>query len=162
MARKIYHYTNRITDNVTRRAVYDCLNYFNLEKLDGISSTAAEIDYRCITAPQMSNVSVAKSVYVVTPYTGNLTTIYAVLTGTTLAPTPDVFSFGSVTGGVDVKLSGNTITVSTGTTVATSSSVTCTAGAKAVTAGDVIRFSCNGGSTGPAMHAIFTALIDIT
>lgn len=174
----IAQYTNSIQDGMTRRAVQRVANELyegsigdylkvngtavtssaaELNKLDGVSSTATEIDYRALTA-KLEDVSAAQSIYVVSPYTGNISTIYAVLAATTLAPTPDVFSFG-VNG---VSLSGNTITVSTGTTVATASSVTATASAKAITAGQVIRISGNGGSTGPTMDAIFTILIDIT
>ena len=145
---KYSDYTNRIQDGHNRRAVYDLVNTFKLQE-------------RALNA-EIRNVSAAKAVYVAVPWTGNIKTIYAVGNGTTLAPTPDIFSFGTVNAGVDVIMSGNTITVATGTTAATGSSVTATAGSKAVTKGDIMRLSCNGGSTGPAMNFIFTVLMDIT
>ena len=132
-----------------------------LSKLSGVAVTPTEMDQRAFNA-EIRNVSAAKSVYTVIPWTGDITTIYAVGNGTTLAPTADVFSFGTVNAGVDVKMSGNIITVTAGKTPATGSSVTATAGSKAVTKGDVMRLSCNGGSTGPAMNFVFTVLLDIT
>lgn len=179
--RAIAQDTNAIQDDATRRAVQRVANQLNegqygpkiggvaitssaaeLNKLDGVSVTAAEMDYRAVTA-RLANVSAAKSVYVAIPYTGNITTIYAVLDGTTLAPTPDKFSFGTAQPGAgNISISGNVMTITTGTTAATGTSVTCTASAKAVSAGAILKISANGGSTGPAMNALFTVLIDIT
>ena len=161
--------TNSIQDNMTRRAVQRGLNELNEgnydQKIDGVafSATALEMDYRAINI-RMANVSAAKSVYAISPYTGNIKTFYAVMSGTTLAPTPDVFSFGiSAVGAADVALAGNLLTLTTGVTAYTGSSVDTTSGAaRALTPGAVIRCSGNGGSTGPAMHGYFTVLIEIT
>ena len=140
---KYSDYTNRIQDGHNRRAVYDLVDTFKLQE-------------RALTA-KVENVSAAKAVYLAVPWTGNIKTIYAVGNGTTLAPTPDIFSFGMNA----VAMSGNIITVATGATIATASSVSPTT-AKAVVKGQIMRISCNGGSTGPAMNFIFTVLMDIT
>ena len=162
MAKKIQDWTNSFQDRKMGKDLYDLLVYYQLTKLEGVALTATEMDYRALTA-YMPNVSAAKSVYLDIPYTGDISKIYVVLDGTTLAPTPDIFSFGAaLVGAGNINMSGNTITVTTGTTAATGSSVTCTAGAMAVTAGSIMKLSCNGGSTGPAMNARFTVLVDIT
>jgi len=136
--------------------------YAELNKLSGVAVTAAEMDQRELPV-YMEAVSAAKSVYLDIPYACDISTIYVVLDGTTLAPTPDIFSFGvALVGAGNVDMSGNTLTMTTGTTAATGSSVACTAGAASVTKGSILKLSCNGGSTGPAMNARFTVLMDIT
>lgn len=162
--REIAQDTNSIVDDMTRRAVQKVANQLNEgmydQKIQGtsFSVTAAEMDQRALTV-KLEDVSVAQSVYAVIPYTGNISTIYAVMGATTVGPTPEVFSFG-VEG---INLSGNVMTISTGTVATTgTSSLTPTASAKAVSAGDILRISSNGGSTGPTMDAMFTILVDIT
>jgi len=162
MAKKIQDWTNSFQDRKMAKDLYDLLVYYQLTKLEGVALTATEMDQRALTA-YMANVSVAKSVYLAIPYTGDISKIYVVQDATTLAPTPGIYSFGAaLVGAGNINMSGNTITVTTGTTAATGSSVTCTAGAMAVTAGSIMKLSCNGGFTGPAMNARFTVLVDIT
>lgn len=135
-------YTNQIQDGPTRRALYEALQYEQP---------------RVITV-RLDNPSVAKSEYVACPWNGRLGLIYAVANANHVGPSPGVASFG-IEG---VAVSGNTITFSTGAVAGTGvlGSVTCTSAVNKVSAGDIIRFSVDGGQTGPAMNVYFTAVIN--
>ena len=177
----IQTYTNGIQDGKTQRAVFDLAYQITqgnftpkisgtaitssateLNKLTGVSVTATEMDQRAFTVV-LNNVSVAKSVYAVVPWTGNVTTIYCVGNGTTLGPVKGVFSFSRGAAGNMIKMSGNTIAVSTGATVgAAYGSVSPTSAQKSMTVGNIMKFSANGKPTGPAINVLFTVLMDIT
>ena len=128
-----------------------------LNKLDSVSVTATEMDQRMFTI-RIPDVSAAKSVYAVVPWSGSVTTIYAIGEGTNSQLAADVYSFG----GNAVAMSGNIITITTGATVGASWGNVSPTSANAFVAGQVFRASTNGFSTGASQHVILSVLMDIT
>ena len=138
-------HTNRIQDGHNRRGVYDGLRHEPPRTLEA----------------EITQVSVAKSAYVLCPWNGTITKIYACFTDTTVGPEPDVFSFAIQSTNI-----GSILTDTTGTVVGTGSiSVAPTGGSTGrlnkVTAGDIFTVKCDGGSTGPTMAAWVTAVVQI-
>ena len=88
IATKIAQDTNSITDDINRHAIQNALNKLNEgeydQKIGGVaySVTAVEVDQREFNAviPNITGTNVA---YSVIPYTGKLTKIYSVNSGTT-------------------------------------------------------------------------------
>jgi len=137
--------TNPIQDSKNRRAVYDGLRLEPPRTL--------EVDVTLVSA--------AKSVYVLCPWTGIITKIYACFTATTVGPVVDVFSFAIQSTSI-----GNTLSDVTGTVAGTGSiSLNCTGGSNGrlnkISAGDIFTVTCDGGSTGPTMTARVTAVVQL-
>ena len=110
----------------------------DLSGLLGISSTATELDERYFTAP-LADFGAADTIYLVSPVTGSLETVYTVIWAEI------------TTGSADMSVTVNGVSVSpisflvlSGSAAGTVDSLTVTAGG-AITAGQVIAVTTDGG-----------------
>ncbi len=123
-----------------------------LNKLDGVASTATEIDYRALTATL--TLGTAGQVYIVSPYTGSIAAIYTVINGA-LDTANEVLTVKTAAG------TAGTITIAhSGSAAGDIDSLVPTSN-NAIAAGANIEIE-TGGENGQAAICTITILIDIT
>lgn len=123
-----------------------------LSILDGVTSTAAELDEYALTV-KIPDISTASSVWVVAPHAGDVSKIYSVIDG---AITVGDAVLDPQIGGVSITDGGITI-ANAGSAAGDVDSSTPSA-ANTVTAGQAIEIATDGGST-DAVAAVITLLI---
>ena len=123
-----------------------------LNKVDGVASTAAEIDYRALTATL--TLGTATQVYIVSPYTGNVAAVYTVINGT-LSTADEVLTVKTGAG------TAGTITIAYSSSAAGDIDSLVPTSNNAVTAGAAIEIETDGGNATATICTI-TILINIT
>ncbi len=116
----------------------------SLSSVMGISSTAAELDERYLTA-YFPDFGSADTIYMVSPVAGTLTKVYSVVWATTTGPPDLTVSVNSI------NVSPTTFLIASGSAAGTVDSLTVTAGG-ALTVGQVISVETDGaGGTAEGM-----------
>ena len=128
-------------------------NAAELNKLYGVAVTAAEMYLRSLTATL--TLGTAGQVYVVCPFSGNVTKVYSVINGA-LTTADEVLTVKNNAG-----TSMGTITITQSGSAAGDVDSLTPSSNNAVTAGQVIEIETDGGN-GSATICTLTILIDIT
>ena len=125
-----------------------------LNKLDGITATAAEMDQRVVTAD--ITLGTAGSTYVVSPWAGDISAAYSVIMGA-LATASEVLTLKNNAG---TTMTGGTITIAqSGSAAGDIDSSTPTAN-NSVTAGQKVQITTNG-SNSNAVNCRLSLVIDL-
>ena len=125
-----------------------------LNKLSGVAVTALEMDYRSITC-RIADISTADDVWVVSPYTGNVKTVYTVINNA-ITGADAVLTVQDKAGN-----SMGTITITQASSAEGDVDSLSPSANQDVVAGDGIEIITDGGST-TACEAWITILIEIT